>query len=56
MESLSGLIDIDTVKFEFERWEKQHQDHLRKLVGLLKKLKDFVRIAKGQRCVVEVYS
>jgi hypothetical protein len=41
-----------SMKLEFERWEKQHQAHLRKLVGLLKKLKDFVRTAKCQRCVI----
>jgi hypothetical protein len=41
-----------SMKLELERWEKQHQAHLRKLVGLLKKLKDFVRTAKCQRCVI----
>jgi hypothetical protein len=41
-----------SMKLEFERWEKQHQAYLRKLVGLLKKLKDFMRTAKCQRCVI----
>jgi hypothetical protein len=40
------------MKLEFERWEKQHQVHLKKLVGLLKKLREAARSTKGQRCVV----
>jgi hypothetical protein len=40
------------MKPEFERWEKQHQVHLKKLVGLLKKLREAARSTKGQRCVV----
>ena len=42
------------MKLEFERWEKQLQAYLRKLVCLLRKLKDFVRTAKCQRYVIEV--
>ncbi|ETI25223.1 hypothetical protein G647_04596 [Cladophialophora carrionii CBS 160.54] len=37
---------------EFERWEKQHQAHLKNLVALLKKLRGSARSTKGQRCVV----
>ena len=41
-----------SMKDEFERWEKEHQVQLKKLVGLLKRLKEVTQKTKNQRCVV----
>ncbi|KAI9766467.1 MAG: hypothetical protein M1840_006574 [Geoglossum simile] len=45
-------VDKHAMSAEYARWEDDHQEQIRKLVGLLKKLREIAEGVEGKRCVV----